>query len=164
MMAWIDVCKRGKPANTGTVRQDDVKSTDPAKLHDATAPSPGILKFVNDVVRGYTVHRPAKPFAHRLSVAVQTYPGRSAADVHFEGRAADVFFSYNNPVERVFGDWLFDYCVINCRRHQIQGVIFGDREWFSEKNRGAIGVRRDGQAHYSHVHVELNGDGAALAP
>ena len=161
-MAWHDVCKRGRPAG-GKVRQDDVNGSDPPSLHDAGGPSPGLLIFINEVIRIDPPWRyPPKPDDFPSgSCRLDTYPGRGAADVHFEGRAVDVFFNYNDPKGRVWGDWLFDYCVENCRTYQIQGVIFGARQWFSE-TRGGIEFPRGAADHYDHVHIELNGDGAAL--
>lgn len=127
--------------------------------HDAGAASPGILWFINQVVFNlYSPTSPPRPPGFR-SVNVQTYPGRRNVDTHFEGRAADIFFNYTNPETRIFGDWLFDFCYENCQRYQIQGVIFGDRRWFSETMNGAI-TRQVQHDHYNHVHVELNYEGA----
>jgi hypothetical protein len=89
------------------------------------------------------------------------HPGRHNADVHLEGRAADVFLNYHDSTQRAFGDWLFDYCVANCERYKIQGVIFGRRQWYSEMNNGREFARTQGD-HNDHVHVELNCDGANL--
>jgi hypothetical protein len=159
-MPWKDVCKRGRPAG-GRVRQDDVKRGDPPGDHDAGAPSPGILRFIREVVRATpNPNVPAKPDGFPETCTVQTYPGHQAADVHFEGRAADVFISYQKEDSRVFGDWLFNWCFQNCTVYNIQGVIFGDRQWFSESHGGQVFTRPQ-HDHYDHVHVELNGDGAA---
>jgi hypothetical protein len=167
---WKDVCKPGQPAG-GRVREDDVNSKDAPAAHDAGAPSPGILKFIREVVRGAPPSpTPQKPADFPSTTAVDTYPGHSAAEVHFEGRADDDYLMYKNnkgedDPQRVFGDWLFDFCVTNCERYQIQGVIFGDHQWFSESNKGGgygqIGPRM-AHDHYNHVHVELNCDGAKM--
>jgi hypothetical protein len=158
-MPWKDVCRRGQPAG-GRVRQDDVKRSDPPDAHDAGGPSPGILNFINDVVRSDPPwHTPEKPADFPTGCRVDTYPGYGASDVHFEGRAADIYISYTKPSEKVWGDWLFDWCVDNCKIYQIQGVIFGDRQWFSETHGGQVSVRTP-HDHYDHVHVELNCDGA----
>jgi len=74
--------------------------------------------------------------------------------------AADAFVDYTDSDGKTWGDWLFDWCVDNCKMYQIQGVIFGDRQWFSETMRGVV-FARDKKDHYDHVHIELNGDGAA---
>ena len=159
-MAWRDVCVRGRPAG-GRVRQDDVPRGSRARDHDAGGPSPGILRFIREVVVGTPALAPVKPKGFPAGLRVQTSPGRGHADVHYEGRAADVFLSFTDAKQRECGNWLFDWCVANCRAYKIQGVIFGDRQWFSEMAGGRILPRRDGQAHYDHVHIELNGDGAA---
>lgn len=159
-MAWRDVCVRGRPAG-GRVRQDDVPRGSLARDHDAGGASPGIERFIREVVIGTPALAPLKPKGFPSGLAVQTYPGRRHADVHFEGRAADVFLSFRDSKQRECGNWLFDWCVANCRVYKIQGVIFGDRQWFSEMAGGRILPRRDGEAHYNHVHIELNGDGAA---
>ncbi len=159
-MPWKDVCKRGNPAG-GKVRQDDVKKDDPPKDHDAGGPSPGILAFINEVVKAPPPWRiPEKPSDFPVNVRFETYPGHSASDVHFEGRAADVFFKITDANEKRWGDWLFDWCVANCTIYLIQGVIFGDRQWFSEMHGGQVFKRGQGD-HNDHVHIELNGDGAA---
>ncbi len=160
-MPWKDVCVRGRPAG-GRVREDDIPKGDDPTLHNAGGPSPGILKFVDEVVRHVPPGFPTKPIDFPVNCAVQTYPGYGAADVHYEGRAADVFFWYTKPAERVFGDWLFDWCVANCETYLIQGVKFGERQWFSEMARGMVVPLNDGGDHMNHVHVELNGDGAAM--
>jgi hypothetical protein len=139
-----------------------VRGSDPASAHDAGAASPGILIFIEDVVRGSPPWRtPEKPADFPNGCRVETYPGHSAADVHFEGRAADIYLNYNDPSGRIWGDWLFDWCVENCRIYQIQGVIFGARQWFSEVH-GGVPFPRTQHDHDNHVHVELNCDGAAL--
>jgi hypothetical protein len=165
MADWKDVCKRGKPAG-GRVREDDPNTKDGASAHDAGAPSPGILKFLREVVRGAPPSAtPSKPDGFPNSTRVDTYPGRSAADVHFEGRAADVYINFKDNTQRPFGDWLFDFCIANCEQYQIQGVIWGDRQWFSEADKGGgygkVGPRKEGD-HNDHVHVELNCDGANM--
>lgn len=158
-MTWKDVCKRGNPIG-GRVRQDDVKRKEHAATHNAGGPSPGILSFVREVVRGTPPWRtPEKPEDFPQSCRVDTYPGRGKADVHFEGRAADVFLNFRDPKGREWGNWLFDWCVQNCKIYQIQGVIFGDRQWFSETRKGEIFARTQ-HDHDDHVHVELNCDGA----
>ena len=158
-MAWTDVCRRGRWVG-GKVRQDDVHKSDPPSDHDAGEESPGIRNFITDVVRNDPPWRyPEKPSDFPTGCLVQTYPGKSASDVHFEGRAADVFLDYTNPTERAWGDWLFDWCVENCKLYSIQGVIFGKRQWFSEMNHGEEFPRTQGD-HNNHVHVELNCDGA----
>jgi hypothetical protein len=91
--------------------------------------------------------------------AAASTPGRGNADVHYEGRAAVVFLDYTDSDGKTWGDWLFDWCVDNCRIYQIQGVIFGDRQWSSETKRGVV-FARDRKDHFDHVHIELNGDGA----
>ena len=161
-MAWRDVCRRGRPAG-GRVRQDDVNRSDPPAAHDAGGASPGILIFIQEVIRLSPPWRlPEKPEDFPSGACrVETYPGHGAADVHFEGRAADVYLNYNDPSGRIWGDWLFDWCVDNCRIYQIQGVIFGGRQRFSETH-GGLPFPRMQHDHYDHVHVELNGDGAAL--
>jgi hypothetical protein len=160
-MAWKDVCRRGRPAG-GKVREDDVKASDPLAEHDAGEPSPGILTFIQEVVRGNPPWRfPEKPDDFPTACFVETYPGRKVqSDVHLEGRAADVYLNWKDPDGRRWGDWLFDWCVDNCRTYQIQGVIFGDRQWFSEARGGTVFPRTQ-HDHDDHVHVELNGDGAA---
>lgn len=161
-MAWRDVCVRGRPAG-GRVRQDDVPRGAERTAHDARGPSPGILRFIREVVAGSPSLAPQKPHTFPSGLRIETYPGTRHAfpDVHFEGRAADVYLSFRDPKQREYGNWLFDWCVANCRVYKIQGVIFGDRQWFSEMAGGRILPRRDGEAHYNHVHIELNGDGAA---
>jgi hypothetical protein len=161
-MAWKDVCVRGKFAG-GKVRQDDVNKGDPASAHNAGAPSPGILIFIEEVVRNPPPWQwPQKPSDFpSASCRIDTWPGMGNADVHYEGRAADVFLDYTDSDGKRWGDWLFDWCVDNCKIYQIQGVIFGNRQWFSETNRGVVFARDDGKKHYNHVHIELNGDGAA---
>jgi hypothetical protein len=159
-MSWRDVCVRGNPIG-GRVREDDPKATDP-KLHDAGGPSPGIEKFIREVIRMTPMtNSPPKPSGFPVWVPIQTYPGYGAADVHFEGRAADIFLNVNLPAEKTAGDWLFDWCMTNCTIHKIQGVIFGRRKWFSEM-KGGIEQVYNGGDHDNHVHVELNCDGAAL--
>ncbi len=160
-MPWRDICRPGRPAG-GRVRQDDVNRSDPAAQHDAGGPSPGILIFVEEVVRRSPPWQyPAKPADFPNGCRVETYPGHAAADVHFEGRAADVYLNYNDPSGRIWGNWLFDWCVDNCRIYKIQGVIFGDRQWFSEVHGGAPFPRTQ-RDHDDHVHVELSCDGAAM--
>jgi hypothetical protein len=158
-MAWTNVCKAGVPAG-GLVREDDIKSGDSASAHDAGGPSPGILNFLAQVVTGAPSKSPTKPADFPTAPHIDTYPGRAAADVHFEGRAADVFLSFNDPKESVWGNWLFDWCVANCQVFNIQGVIFGNRQWFSEAH-GGQPTTRNAMDHLDHVHVELNCDGAA---
>jgi hypothetical protein len=160
-MAWKDVCVRGKPAG-GKVRQDDVNKGDPPSQYNAGGPSPGILIFIDEVVRIPPPWQwPQKPSDFpSASCRIDTYPGKGKSDVHFEGRAADVFLDYTDSDGKRWGDWLFDWCVDNCKIYQIQGVIFGDRQWFSETKRGVV-FARDAKDHYDHVHIELNGDGAA---
>lgn len=132
------------------------------EAHNAGDASPGILRFIEQVIRNTpAINVPPKPANFPANVRVQTHPGRHNADVHFEGRAADVFFSFHDSGKRVFGDWLFDYCVANCERYRIQGVIYGTRQWFSEMNGGRIFARTQGD-HNDHVHIELNCDGANL--
>jgi len=160
-MAWRDVCRRGRPAG-GRVRQDDVNRSDPPSAHDAGGPSPGIVTFVQEVVRLDPPWRtPVKPADFPTGCRVETYPGHSAADVHFEGRAADVYLNYNDADGRRWGDWLFDWCVENCRIYQIQGVIFGGRQWFSEMHAGEPFPRTQ-HDHDDHVHIELNCNGASM--
>lgn len=165
-MAWKDVCRRGHPAG-GKVREDDPGGGTLAS-HDAGGPSPGILKFVREVVRMTpTPNFPPKPASFPSGCLVQDYPGRGAIDVHFEGRAADVFLNIDNPVEKEAGEWLLDWCVANCRLYQIQGVIFDKRQWFAETGEVLAAGNRPipyllGD-HGNHVHVELNCDGAALS-
>lgn len=165
-MAWKDVCRRGRPAG-GKVREDDPRGGTLAS-HDAGGPSPGILKFVREVVRMTpNPNVPPKPASFPSGCRVQDYPGHGAIDVHFEGRAADVFLDARNPVEKAAGDWLLDWCVANCSVYQIQGVIFDKRQWFSEKREvlaaGNRPIGYDKGDHGDHVHVELNCDGAALS-
>lgn len=158
-MPWRDVCRRGRPAG-GRVRQDDVKRSDGAAAHNAGGPSPGIVRFVHEVIRSSPPWRfPEKPDDFPTDCRIETYPGHGAADVHFEGRAADVYLSYTDTSGKIWGDWLFDWCVDNCRIYQIQGVIFGNRQWFSEVRGGAVFPRTQ-HDHNDHVHVELNCDGA----
>jgi hypothetical protein len=165
-MAWRDVCRRGRPAG-GLVRQDDPGG---GKLedHDAGGASPGILKFVREVVRMTpTPDFPPKPVSFPSGCLVQEYPGYGAIDVHYEGRAVDVYLDAGNLIGKASGDWLLDWCVANCRQYQIQGVIFDKRQWFSEKTEVIAAGNRPipyaGVNHGNHVHVELNGDGAALS-
>jgi hypothetical protein len=159
-MAWKDVCVRGNPIG-GKVREDDPHGTDPL-LHDAGGPSPGIEKLIREVVRMTPMtNTPAKPADFPTWVYVETYPGRGGPDVHFEGRAADVYLNVDKPNEKVWGDWLFDWCVANCTIHKVQGVIFGRRVWFSEMDHGVEQVYKKGD-HNGHVHLELNCDGASL--
>jgi hypothetical protein len=165
-MAWKDVCKRGRPARGNMVREDDITSGTAAE-HDAGGPSPGIVKFTQEVVRTTPVpNLPPKPSDFPVWCNVQDYPGHSAADVHFEGRAADVFLDKNIPVHKTAGDWLLDWCVANSQKYKIQGVIFDTRQWFSEKGEvlanGGLPIVYSKGDHWNHVHVELNGDGAAL--
>lgn len=144
-----------KDANPAIVRQI-------IERHNAQGPSPGILRFIQEVVMGIPlVATPPKPPGFQTR-RIDTHPGRHNADVHLEGRAADVYFNYNNATERVYGDWLFDYCVANCVRYKIQGVIFGRRQWYSEMNGGEVFPRTQGD-HDDHVHIELNCDGANLS-
>jgi hypothetical protein len=160
-MAYKDVCVCGKPIG-GRVREDDPHGSNPSS-HDAGGISPGLQKFLNEVVNGTpNPNTPAKPLNFPAKVKIDAYPGRSAADVHFEGRAADIFFSYNDSTGRTFGDWIFDWCVANCTIHKVQGVIFGTRKWFSELNQGRINTNYQGGDHLDHVHVELNCDGANM--
>lgn len=129
--------------------------------HNAQGPSPGIMRLLQEVVHGTPlVATPPKPAGFHTR-RIDTHPGRHNADVHLEGRAADVYFSFRNPTERAFGDWLFDYCVANCERYKIQGVIFGNRQWYSEMNRGQVFPRTQ-HDHDDHVHIELNCDGANM--
>jgi hypothetical protein len=93
---------------------------------------------------------------------VQNYPGRGHPDVHLEGRAADIYLNFDNPEQRAAGEWLFEFLVHNCRHYGIQGVIYGDRRWFSEQRGGVIQTNPPGGGHRDHVHVELNLDGANL--
>ena len=159
-MVWRDVCVRGNPIG-GRVREDDPHGTDP-KLHDAGGASPGIEKFIRDVVRTTpAINTPPKPSDFPTWVYVETYPGQGGPDVHFEGRAADVYLDASKPTDRVSGDWLFDWCVANCTIHKVQGVIFGQRKWFAEMSGGVEQLYLGGD-HNNHVHVELNCDGAAL--
>jgi hypothetical protein len=159
-MPWKDVCRRGNPAG-GRVREDDVKTGDDPAGHDAGGPSPGIVRFLDEIVFNVPGwNDPPRPGDFPTNPRVETYPGHGAADVHFEGRAADIYLSYISPAERVWGNWLFDYCVQNCSAYKIQGVIYGDRQWFSEV-RGGQEFPRPVADHYDHVHVELNCDGAA---
>lgn len=130
--------------------------------HNAEGASPGILRFINEVVRNTPpINAPPKPAGFLNHVRVETYPGRHNSDVHLEGRAADVYFNVHDERERLFGNWLFDYCVANCERYKIQGVIFGTRQWFSETRGGREFLRTQGD-HNRHVHIELNCDGANL--
>lgn len=159
-MVWKDVCIRGNPAG-GVVREDQPAKNDP-KLHDAGGPSPGILKFLREVVRTTPMtNTPAKPVDFPVWVYVETYPGRGAADVHYEGRAADIYLNVDKPNEKDWGDWLFDWCKTNCTIHKVQGVIFGRRYWMAEESKGLETVYK-GTDHNGHVHVELNCDGASL--
>ena len=159
-MPWNDVCVPGRWVG-GKVRQDDVRRGAIAADHDAGDASPGILQFVQEVVRNVPyVNDPPKPADFPVGCRVDTYPGRGHADVHFEGRAADVFMDYNT--QQADGDWLFDWCVQNCQYYKIQGVIWGPRQWFSEMHSGNPFRRPQGD-HNNHVHVELNCDGANQA-
>lgn len=161
-MVWKDVCVRGIPAG-GKVREDDLPKNPQKDQHDAGDPSPGIEKLIREVVRSVPFpNTPAKPSDFPTGVLIQTYPGRGAPDVHLEGRAADIFVWNTKPNEKVWGDWLFDWCVANCVAYKIQGVIFGHRRWFSEYRGGIETVYTDID-HENHVHVELNCDGAALS-
>jgi hypothetical protein len=168
-MVWKDVCKRGRPGG-GRVREDDVHGGTAAS-HDAGDASPGILKFIKEVVVMTPARNiPPKPAGFPTACRVEMYPGQSAADVHFEGRAADVFLLVSDPTEKEAGEWLFDWCVENCEVYQIQGVIFDNRQWFSEKGECIRAGHKPIPAnskqktdHQNHVHVELNGDGAALS-
>ena len=160
-MPYHDVCVVGTPAG-GRVREDDPHGSN-ASAHNAGGVSPGLQKFLDEVVNATpTPNTPVKPLNYPATVRVDAYPGRGNADVHFEGRAADIFFNYNDTTQRSFGDWLFDWCVTNCTVYKIQGVIFGTRKWFSEVNQGAINTNYQGGDHLNHVHVELNCDGANL--
>jgi hypothetical protein len=159
-MAYKNVCIVGSPAG-GRVREDDIPGGASAAAHDAGGPSPGILKFIDEVVRALpNPNVPPKPTSFPPHVDVDTYPGRGNADVHFEGRAVDVSLNYSS--QQAEGDWLFDWCVANCTRYRIQGVIFGPRQWFSEAAGGSVTVRGK-HDHFDHVHVELNCDGANLS-
>jgi hypothetical protein len=159
-MPYRDVCIRGRPAG-GRVRQDDVpRGANPAD-HNAGGPSWGILGLIQGVIRDTPIpNDPPQPGDFPNDCRVDHWPGRGNADVHLEGRAVDAFFNYRDPTERVWGDWLFDWCVANCELYGIQGVIFGDRQWFSEMHGGRVFPRQDGGLHYDHVHIELNCDGA----
>lgn len=135
------------------------KTTHPAEIqqiianHNAGGESPGIARLVRDIVRNVpAVNNPPKPSDFLTSVAVETHPGRCSTDVHFEGRAADVYFNVRYPDQLRWGNWLFDYCVANCERYKIQGVIFGRRQWFSETRGGQIFPRTQGD-HDNHVHI-----------
>ncbi len=128
--------------------------------HDAGGPSPGIERFIAGVIRNANlIALPPRPEGFPINVAVQTYPGRYRNDINLEGRAADIYFQYNNPKERIYGDWLFDHCVQNSARYQIQVVIFGPRQWGSESNGGRI-MQRSSVDHYDHLHLEVNCGGA----
>src|SRR5437588_3226552 len=169
-MPWKDVRRRGRSVG-GKVRQDDVRLAPGEKIsdHNAGGSSPGIEKFVSEVVRlTPTPNFPSKPFDFPVSCKVETYPGRGNADVHFEGRAADVYLLVSDAVQKRAGEWLFDWCVANCVKYQIQGVIYDHRQWFSEKpevtRAGGRPIPYGGTDHWNHVHVELNCDGAALTP
>jgi hypothetical protein len=161
-MAYRDVCRQGRPVG-GRVRQDDVNGRDRAALHDAGGVSPGLVRFIEQVIRVSPMGRPP-PKPHDFpsaTVHLDTYPGRGHADVHFEGRAVDVFLHFDRPADRIHGEWLFDWCVANAELHGIQGVIFGPRQWFSEKEGGAVHPRPQ-RDHDDHVHIELNCEGANL--
>ena len=162
-MPYHNVCRRGRPIG-GKVRQDDVRLLPGESLaqHNAGGASPGILRLIREVVRGTPgINVPPKPAGFPSGVRVDTWPGRGHADVHHEGRAADVFLDYKNATQRSYGEWLFDYCVANCVRYGIQGVIYGPRQWFSEMHGGRV-FARGRKDHYDHVHVELNCDGANM--
>ena len=159
MSAYKNVCVTGKPAG-GRVREEDPKGTVPS-AHDAGGISPGLLQFIQDVVFGTPdPNMPVKPLNFPALVSIDDYPGARAVDVHFEGRAADIYFNYNDVTERTFGNWLFDWCVANCTVYLIQGVIFGKRKWYVEKDQGKVDEKYTGGDHFNHVHVELNCDGA----
>ncbi len=166
-MPWKDVCRRGRSVG-GKVRQDDVRLAPGEKIsdHNAGGASPGIEKFVNEVVRlTPTPNVPPKLFDFPISCKVQMYPGRGKADVHLEGRAADVYLLTRDSAQKRAGEWLFDWCVANCLKYLIQGVIYDHRQWFSEKPevmRAGGPIRYADLDHSDHVHVELNCDGAAL--
>lgn len=160
-MAYRDCCVRGRPAG-GRVREDDIPSGAASSAHNAGGPSPGIVQFVQEVVRGVPFYNtPPKPAGFPSGCRVDTYPGRGNADVHYEGRAADVYIDYKT--QQAYGDWLFDWCVTNCTYFHIQGVIWGPRKWYSEVN-GGREFHYSGADHYNHVHVELNCDGANNPP
>ena len=80
-MAWKDVCVRGKPAG-GKVRQDDVNKGDPASAHNAGAPSPGILIFIDEVVRNPPPWQwPQKPSDFpSAGCRIDTWPGRAKVE------------------------------------------------------------------------------------
>jgi hypothetical protein len=160
-MPYKDVCVCGHAAG-GRVREDDPRGSDAAS-HDAGGTSPGMLKFLAEVVNATPLNNvPPKPLNFPANVRIETYPGRSAADVHFEGRGADIFFNYADTTQRTFGDWLFNWCVANCATYKIQGVIFGKRKWFSELHMGKVNENYQGGDHLNHIHIELNCDGANL--
>jgi hypothetical protein len=130
------------------------------RAHDAGGPSPGILRFIQEVIVN------PLPWVGQLrgfprNNRIDKHPGRHNADVHLEGRALDFYVDYDDLAARVYGDWLFDFCYRNCVQYRIQGVIFGRRQWFSEMNNGEIRVFTRGD-HDNHVHIELNCDGANL--
>ena len=132
------------------------------RAHNAGGPSPGILRFIREVIMNVpNPNVPRQPANFPKYQRIDHHPGRHRADVHLEGRALDFYIEYSDPDKRVYGDWLFDYCVINCVQYRIQGVIYGHRQWFSETNNGQIVPHRDTN-HENHVHIELNCDGANL--
>jgi hypothetical protein len=139
-MTYRDVCRPGTPAG-GRVREDDVHLLpgETAEQHNAGGPSPGIQRFISQGVHGGPPNNnPPKPPGFPTGVVVDTWPGRRHADVHYEGRAADIYFNYDDARQRGYGDWLFNYCVANCVQFGVQGVIFGPRQWFSEVRGGQV--------------------------
>src|SRR5260370_38352095 len=98
-MPWKDVCKRGHPAG-GRVREDD-PGGGTLEEHDAGGPSPGIVKFIHEVVRTTPVPNvPAKPLDFPVWCLVQDYPGRKHRDGHLEGRSAEAFPENSVPVNK----------------------------------------------------------------
>jgi len=162
-MAYRPVGHRGR-WNGGLVREDDPHLRDGETVadHDAQGASPGIVWLIQRVVRTTPPGSPQKPADFPCDCHVQTYPGRHHVDVHFEGRAADVFLNSRKPEQLRAGRWLFQffqYCIEHCRTYKIQGVIFAGWQWFSEQNHG-MAFRRISDPHEDHVHIELNLDGA----
>jgi hypothetical protein len=92
---------------------------------------------------------------------------------HAAGRAIDVMVGtvgggYNSSRGRAIVNWLlagdsYGYANANARRLGVQQILFGDRCWNSEGDRG-IGswnaMRECGIGHHDHVHIDLTFDGA----
>ncbi len=79
--------------------------------------------------------------------------------LHATGRALDIYLDVDIPFEKEIGDSIRDWLILNSTALGVQRVIWNREKWTSPG--GGLSEYTGKNAHNTHIHAELNLEGAA---